>query len=298
MKALVVRAAAKVNLALEIVRRRSDGFHEISTVMSTVDLSDSVRISAHEGLAVHLDGAEARGIDASDDLAGRAAQAMAGEAGRKADVLIEVTKRIPVAGGLGGGSSDAGAVIRGLNEWWGLEWPAERLERVASKIGSDVPFFVHGGSAHCGGRGDVVEPLRDMKAVRMLILVPPVGQRPEKTARMYGALTPTDFSDGHRAKRMAQRIARGAPPPAADLRNSFEAVVERTDAELVACFSMFRGAGAPQLHLSGAGPAVFAFIQQDVKAQALRRDLEAVGARVFEVRTLGRADALAMTREE
>jgi 4-diphosphocytidyl-2-C-methyl-D-erythritol kinase len=160
-----------------------------------------------------------------------------------------------------------------------------------------VPFFVHCGTAHCTGRGEVVEPLRDLRPMRMLLLVPQVGESPGKTARRYRALEPRDFSDGHRTWRLAQRVARGAPPPTADLINTFEAVIERTDAELVAHYSMFRAAGAPQLHLSGAGPSVYALILEDARASALRRDLDAAGARVFEARTLRREDALAIERD-
>jgi len=294
---LTLRAPAKINLALEVVRKRQDGYHEIDTVITTLDLSDTVRVRSHNGLEVRLDGADARGIDAADDLAGRAAKAMASAAERDPDVLIEVTKHIPVAAGLGGGSTDAAAVIRGLNVLWDLGWSQRRLDDIAAKIGSDVPFFLHGGAAHCTGRGEHVEPLRDLKPLRLLLLVPATSEGPGKTARRYGALLPRDLSDGHRSWRLAQRIARGAPPPTADLVNSFEAVVERTDAELVAHYATLRSVGAPHLHLCGAGPTVYALVQEDVRAASLKRDLESTGTRVIEARTLGRQAALAITSE-
>jgi 4-diphosphocytidyl-2C-methyl-D-erythritol kinase len=127
--------------------------------------------------------------------------------------------------------------------------------------------------------------------------MPPVGPTPSKTARRFGALSRRDFTDGHRSWRLSQRIARGAPPPTNDLVNVFEAVIERTDAELVAHYASYRGAGAPQLHLCGAGPAVFFFVREGARAADLRRNLEAVGAQVFEARTLPRAQALAIERE-
>ncbi len=294
---LTLRAPAKINLALEIVRKRPDGYHEINTVLTTLDLSDTVRLRAHDQLEVRLEGPDARGIDPEDDLAGRAAKAMAKAAGRNPDVLIEVTKRIPTAAGLGGGSSDAAAVLRGLNVLWDLHWEAGHLESIAETIGSDVPFFIHCGAAHCTGRGERVDPVRDLKSLRLLLMVPAVSSGPNKTARRYGALIPQDFTDGHRAWRLAQRLARGAPPPTADLVNAFEAVLERTDAELVAHYAMLRSVGAPHLHLCGAGPTVYALVQEDVRAAALKRDLESTGARVIETRTLGREAALAITSE-
>ncbi len=118
---------------------------------------------------------------------------------------------------------------------------------------------------------------------------------PDKTARRYGALHPHDFSSGDRAKRLAARVARRAPPPTADLVNTFERVIERTEPELVAHYARYAQAGALRLHLCGAGPAVFLFIREDAKAQQLRRDFRAQGATVFETRTLGRAAATAVT---
>ena len=293
--ALRLSAPAKINLALEVVGRRDDGYHDIDTVMTTIDLADELRLRPHSELSVALQGPDARGIDAADDLAGRAARALAAAAGREPGVRIEVTKRVPAAAGIGGGSSDAAAVLRGLNRLWSLDWPVERLAAVGAELGSDVPFFVHCGAARCTGRGEVVEPLRDLKPpLRLLVLVPPVPEAPSKTARRFAALTPRDFTDGHRSWRLSQRLARGAPPPTNDLVNAFEKVVERTSAELVAHYAAYAAAGAPQLHLCGAGPSVYLFVREHARIADLRRALESAGARVFDARTLPRAQALAI----
>ena len=212
-------------------------------------------------------------------------------------MLIEVTKRVPVAAGLGGGASDAAAVLRGLNVLWGLDWPVERLTELAAALGSDVPFFLHGGTARCTGRGEVVAPLRDPPPLPLLLLLPPVEPPPDKTARRYRALTDPDFSRGQHAQRLARSIGRGAPPPARDLVNAFEAVVERSESELVAHYALYRATGGPQLHLCGAGPALYLLVPERARTAELRRDFEAAGARVFETRTLPRAAALAVTRD-
>ncbi len=290
-------APAKINLALEVLRKRPDGFHEVDTVMCTIDLADRVTIeprAAGAGIEVSLEGEYAAGIDPEGDLSRLAAIRVAEAAGRSPDLRITVEKRIPSPAGLGGGSSDAAAVIRGLSHLWQLEWPMSRLEAIASTVGSDVPFFLHGGTARCTGRGERVQPLRDVTPLRLLVLVPPVPSAGNKTARRYGALHPHDFTSGERAKRLAARIARKAPPPTTDLVNAFEAVIERTEPELVAHFARYGQAGAMQLHLCGSGPAVFLFIREDAKASELRRDFRAVGATVFEARTLGRAAATAI----
>ncbi len=292
-------APAKVNLVLEILGRREDGYHDLDTVMTTIDLADTVRLRPAPSLDVRLSGRYAGAVgDGERELAAEAARALAAAAGREPGVAIEVVKAIPVAAGLGGGSSDAAAVLRGLDRLWGLDWPLERLSEVAAAIGSDVPFFLHGGTARCRGRGERVEPLRDLRPLRLLVLLPPVPPRADKTASRFAALHPHDFSDGERAKRMAHRMERGAPPPASDLWNAFEAVVERTESELLAHYGAYaREVGGAPLHLAGAGPAVFLLAHERAKVAELRRDLEAAGADVFAVRTLPRAAALSIEEE-
>jgi len=287
-------APAKINLALEVTARRDDGYHDIDTVMTTIDLADRVTLRPASALTVTLSGPAATGIDAADDLAGRAAHALAAAAGHEPNVAIEVEKRIPSPAGLGGGSSDAAAVLRGLARLWRLDWPGERLVEVAAGIGSDVPFFLTGGAARCTGRGEIVEPLPDLAPLRLLILVPPVAPGEAKTAARYRALHPEDFSDGGSSWRLAQRLARNAPPPTNDLVNVFERVIERDEPELVAQYARYRSAGAPRLHLCGSGPAVFMFVREQAQRSRLRRDFERAGARVFVASTLGREPSLAV----
>ena len=292
-------APAKINLALEVLHKRPDGYHEIDTVMTTLDLADRVTLSerpAGAGLEVMLTGAFAAGIDVADDLGGRAARLLAEEVGRTPDLRIEIEKRIPSPAGLGGGSSDAAAVLRGLNALWALGLEADRLAAIGARVGSDVAFFIVGGTARCTGRGDRVEVLRDMRPLRMLILVPPVPAGEAKTARRYAALTPQDLTHGHVAQRLAHRIARNAPPPTNDLVNAFERVIERTQPELVAHYAAYGAAGAPRLHLCGAGPAVFMLVTEGAKIAELRRDFGATGATVIEARTLPRPAATKIER--
>ncbi len=294
-----VLAPAKVNLALEVIRKRPDGYHEIDTVMTTLDLTDRITITERApgaGLQVTLTGPYAAGIDPLDDLSGRAANRIAEAAGRAPDLDIRVEKRIPSPAGLGGGSSDAAAVLRGVNALWDLNWNSDHLAALGATIGSDVPFFVYGGVARCTGRGEVVEPLRDMRPLRMLILVPPVGGEPGKTAKRYAALHPHDFTDGHGSQRLAQRLARHAPPPTVDLTNAFERVIERTDPELLAHYALYGPAGALRLHLCGSGPAVFLLVTEGAKVAELRRDFAELGPTVIEAHTTPRGDALRVER--
>ena len=293
---LELAAPAKLNLALEVLGRRPDGYHEVDTVLTTIDLADRVRIRtrpAGSGLSVSLGGPHAPGIDPEDDLAGAAARALGEASGIAPDLDLRVEKRIPQPGGLGGGASDAAAVLRGLNALWRLGWPPERLASIAGDLGSDVPFFLLGGAARATGRGEIVEALPDPRPLSLLVLVPPVPAAPGKTAGRYAQLTERDFTDGARSRRLAHRLARRAPPPSGDLVNAFEGAVERSDPELVAHYAAYRQAGAPTLHLCGAGPAVYLLVPERAKRSELSEAFRARGALVLPARTLGRDAALA-----
>jgi 4-diphosphocytidyl-2-C-methyl-D-erythritol kinase len=290
--AVLAIAPAKINLALEILGRRDDGYHELETVITTIALADHVTVRPAAALQVTFAGPGAVAIASDVDLAGSAARALAAAAGRAPEVAIEIEKRIPVAAGLGGGAADAAATLRALDRLWTLGWPVARLAAVGAQVGSDVPALLHGGVTHCRGRGELVEPLRDLRPLRLLVIVPPVPVQAGKTARRFAAVEPRDWSGGDRARRLAHRVARGAPPPAADLVNAFEAVVERTAPELVAHYARYAQlAGGGRLHLCGAGPAAYLFVREDARVAELRRELEATGAQVFATATLGRTAA-------
>lgn len=297
---LQVRAPAKINLVLEVVSKRSDGYHEINSVLTTINLADELVLSPSptDGLQVHISGSHATGVDPNDDLSGRAALLLAEAAGRPPYIRIDVTKHIPVAAGLGGGSSDAAAVLRGLNHLWGLDWPIERLIDIGSELGSDVPFFLHGGTAHCTGRGEQVAPLPDVRPLRLLLLSPPLASLPDKTARRYQALTEQDFSLGEYSERLAKRVKKRAAPSTSELVNVFEAIVERTETELVAHYSSYRTAlSGHQVHLCGSGPTLYVLVQKNFQISELRHRLEGAGATVLEARTLPRQDALSLNND-
>jgi len=155
-RAVVLTAPAKVNLTLEVLGPRADGYHELASVFATIDLRDRVRVAPWRKLDVRI--APAVGAAAGDDLASRAVRALADASGRPALAHVRIRKRIPVASGLGGGSSDAGAVLNGLARAWRLD--GLDLTAIAARVGSDVPFFVSRAPyALVRGRGELVETL-------------------------------------------------------------------------------------------------------------------------------------------
>lgn len=172
VSALTVLAPAKLNLFLEVFFRRSDGYHEIVSVMETVSLYDRLRFwpAARGGIELRVTGRKVP--EGPENLVFRAAEEVRRKAGVRDGLRIELDKRIPAGSGLGGGSSDAAATLRALRSLWRLPWPDEELEALAASLGSDVPFFLSGGRALVRGRGETVEPLESKHRLYYAVLYP------------------------------------------------------------------------------------------------------------------------------
>ncbi len=170
---LRVRAPAKINLFLEVLARRRDGYHEIRTVMQAVSLYDELGFTLRADGEVALRGSGPDLPPAEDNLVVRAARLVQRKLGCRRGVEIRLSKSIPVGRGFGGGSSDCAATLRALNELWRLALGLKELEGLAAQLGSDVPFFLHGGSALCEGRGERVRPLPARGKFHYVLLVPP-----------------------------------------------------------------------------------------------------------------------------
>jgi 4-diphosphocytidyl-2-C-methyl-D-erythritol kinase len=278
-------APAKINWTLEVLGRREDGYHEVRTVMQAIDLCDELEIEPAEGLRLEVEGPHEV---SEDDLVLRAAALLDG-GGRGA--RIRLTKRIPVAAGLGGGSSDAAAALRGLNELWGLGHSSDRLAEIGAGLGSDVPFFLHGGTALVGGRGERVTPLPDAAGTWLVVLAPAI-QIADKTKRMYEALRPEHFSDGSRTAALVERMRNGEGVREEDLFNAFERAAYEVFEGLDAYREALLAAGAAGAHLAGAGPALFAPAREEAPARAMLSRLRAPGVEAFVVRTLTAAESL------
>ncbi|MFE7416651.1 4-(cytidine 5'-diphospho)-2-C-methyl-D-erythritol kinase [Rhodococcus sp. NPDC057529] len=157
---VVVRAPSKVNLHLAVGDLRDDGYHELKTVFQALSLGDTVSVVPAETLSVTVRGEDARVVPTdSGNLVWQAAEMLAAESGRRPDVEIAIDKGIPVAGGMAGGSADAAATLVGLNALWQLDLSREELDGFAAKLGSDVPFSLHGGTAVGTGRGERLLPV-------------------------------------------------------------------------------------------------------------------------------------------
>ena len=270
-----------MNLALEVLRRRADGYHEIATVMQTVDLSD--RLVLEEADDVELS-TSAPGVPSDErNLAVRAALALRTAAGSVRGVRITLDKRIPVAAGLGGGSTDAAAVLVGLNRLWGLRWPVARLAEVATGLGMDVPFFLHGGVAVATGRGEHVEPVAGGRLA--LVLVNP--RFAASTAEMYGRVTPAMYTDGERTRRLIGALrTRRATRVADSLYNGLEAAAMSAFPQIRQMRAALSAVGALGVLMSGSGPTVFGVARSFEHARQMRRRLLRGSWDCWAVRTL------------
>jgi 4-diphosphocytidyl-2-C-methyl-D-erythritol kinase len=277
---LVLRTAAKVNLTLEVLGKRADGYHEIATVMQAVDLSDRITLDDADDLQLQSTSAEVP--TDGRNLAFRAAAALREAAGIGRGVRIGLDKRIPVAAGLGGGSTDAAAVLLGLNRLWSLRWPLERLDDVAASLGSDVPFFLRGGAALATGRGETVEPLQGRSLA--LVLVNP--RFPASTAEMYGRLTPAMYSDGTATRALARSLRRGPARVAASLYNGMEAVASGVFPQIPRMRAALLAAGALGALMSGSGPTVFGVARSHEQARQIRARVARGSWECWAVRTL------------
>ncbi len=279
------RSYAKLNLHLEVLGRREDGFHELRTLFQTIDLWDELEVDlGGEGISIQVSGAELPTDERN--LAVRAA-VLFRRHWSGPGIRLALGKRIPLGGGLGGGSSNAAAVLMALCELGGVRPPAAHLEAVARELGADVPFFLHGGTALGTGRGDQIRRLEDPRPdVAIGVALPPVTVA---TGPVFAAYRPED-----RAPRRVPGPAVEAWAPALSELvgwNDLEATCLRLHPSLVAVYNALSVSGARSVRLSGSGAALFALFADDAEVDAAGRRLPA-GVRWFPVRALGRSEWL------
>src|SRR5438067_3688228 len=204
-KMCFVQAYAKINLTLDVLGRRPDGYHELRTLMQTIDLYDTLCLSITDENRVRVICTQPE-LNTADNLAVRAAEAVRQRLALSRGIVIELHKRIPLAAGLGGGSSDAAVVLLALQQWWQLPLSPTDLLMLAASLGSDVPFFLTGGLALCAGRGEQVRALvpRWPASMRWLVLVKPaIGV---STAAVFRALPASDYTDGTHSRAVYEAL--------------------------------------------------------------------------------------------
>jgi len=277
----VLRASAKVNLVLEVLGKRPDGYHELSTVMQAVDLFD--RLTVEAAATITLETSEPALPTDDRNLVVRAARLLQEAAGIKAGARIVLDKRIPLAAGLGGGSSDAAATLLGLNKLWGLRWRRERLVELAVKLGMDVPFFLGRGRALGTSRGEVLSALPGVGGYALVLVNPGMGL---STQEVYGRVPPGWRAESDGTKRMLDALKkRNVVRVAGALTNHLEHWVEPAMPVIGRMKAALFAAGALGAAMSGSGPTVFGLARSLDQARQIQRRVNRGGWSAWAVRT-------------
>lgn len=281
---LDTRAFAKINLSLEILGRRTDGFHEIVSVTQLISLADTVTVSAADTLSVE---SKPPLTDRAENIAGRAARALAEDVGCTPAVRVWIAKQIPVAAGLGGGSSDAAATLRLLDRLWQGRPGPGRLARIGAALGSDVPLFLGGGTSLIQGRGERVERLPSSRPFWVVLVCPALAPA-EKTRSLYQALTPSDFGTGETTRALADAIRQRGSIVDVPLVNSFDAAAAHIYPDFVELRAKVGTALGRPAHLTGAGPSLFATFASAAEARRAADRALALGHRTVVARSIAR----------
>jgi 4-diphosphocytidyl-2-C-methyl-D-erythritol kinase len=288
-RSIKLPAFAKINWGLHIFSKRADGYHEIDTVLQTVSLHDTIAFETTENSDICL-WCDDRSLPCNENnLVWRAAAALRERLSVSSGVKIRLEKRIPSEAGLGGGSSDAAATLTALASMWEIDRSADEFVRIAEALGSDVPFFLYGGTARATGRGDVIEPLADARETHLVIVKPNASI---STASAYNALNSAALTSSE-AKPILFRSQSSKFSDSFDLnalQNDFETTVFQLEPEIERAKNALLKSGAPAALLSGSGSAVFGiFENQNAQERAIQAIELETGWRAFPCKTVGRS---------
>jgi 4-diphosphocytidyl-2-C-methyl-D-erythritol kinase len=287
-RTLILRPPAKINLTLRVGPRRADGFHEVRTLMQSIAIGDTLALTARTGpLSLNVHGLGVP-IDRGN-LVWRAAELLwraSGRDGEPRDVHVHLDKTIPMAAGLGGGSADAAAALVGLNTIWSTRRTRAQLIDLAAELGSDVPFFLHGGTALCAGRGEEIYPVDDTARLGIIVVKPSIGVATADAYRWLDDDRQAGQDDLHRSS----ALDLGWPSGPIDVVNDLEGPVAKRQPVIAEILDACRHAGARAAAMTGSGSAVFAAFSEPAAKRAVRR-LRRPDWLVILTRTLTRREA-------
>ncbi|KKK36673.1 4-diphosphocytidyl-2C-methyl-D-erythritol kinase [Mesobacillus campisalis] len=286
---LLIKAPAKINLSLDVLHKRPDGYHEVEMVMTTIDLADRVELSLLEKDIIKITSHNRFVPDDQRNLAYQAALLLKERFNVKKGVSIMIEKMIPVAAGLAGGSSDAAAALRGLNKLWNLGLSLDELAALGAEIGSDVSFCVYGGTALATGRGEMIQELPPPPTCWVVLAKPFIGV---STAEVYRRLNIGGIRHPD-TEGMIQCIRdhdfRGV---CQNVGNVLEDVTLDLYPEVAQIKDQMKRFGADAVLMSGSGPTVFSLVEHDSRMHRIYNGLRGFCDQVFAVRMLGERHTL------
>ena len=266
MKTLRIEAPAKVNYRLDVLRKREDGYHDLRMVMQRIDLCDLIDITITDAPGITVTCNRTGVPDGPGNIAWRAADLLLKAAGREAGIAIEIVKRIPVAAGMGGGSSDGAAVLMGVNELLGLEFTDRRLMEIGVKLGADVPFFIFKKTALAEGIGDILSPVEHIPSAWLTIVNPNIHV---STAWVYQNLQLTSGPN----ENIIPRFYKSVSDICAILANDLESVTVKRYPIIAEIKERLYSAGAIGALMSGSGPTVFGLFDNEALARSAAEEL-------------------------
>lgn len=281
---LFEKAPAKINLSLDVLGKRDDGYHEVEMIMTTIDLSDRIELYPlkNDNIIVSL---ESRYVPNDErNLAFKAASAFKSMYNITDGVHIKIEKNIPVSAGLGGGSSDAAAVLRGLNRLWALNLPVEELAALGATIGSDVPFCVYNTTALAKGRGERIKRLPAPPSCWVILAKPDIGV---STRTIFQRLNTTTISHPNTNEMITALEAKSFTGMCNNMGNVLESVTLNLHPQVQQIKEMMQRAGAGGVLMSGSGPTIYGLVEQQGKAQRVYNGLRGFCQEVYIVRMLG-----------
>jgi 4-diphosphocytidyl-2-C-methyl-D-erythritol kinase len=286
---ILVKAPAKINLSLDVLHKRPDGYHEVEMVMTTIDLADRIELGLLEEDRIVIQSHNRFVPDDQRNLAYQAAHLLKERFNVKKGVVIGIEKTIPVAAGLAGGSSDAAATLRGLNKLWELGLSLDELAVLGAEIGSDVSFCVYGGTALATGRGEIIEHIPAPPTCWVVLAKPFIGV---STAEVYRRLN-VDKVQHPPTNRMIAAIEQGDfHEVCRSVGNVLEDVTLSLYPEVAQIKDQMKRFGADAVLMSGSGPTVFSLIEHDSRMHRIYNGLRGFCDQVFAVRMLGERHTL------
>jgi len=271
MRAIRIFAPAKLNLYLDVLEKRSDGFHNIETIFEKIDLKDEIIIK-EKGKGLKIKTAPSNCSQGRENIVYKAAHALFKEAGVKLNLDIEIKKQIPISAGLGGGSSDAASILKAINEIFKLGIPTKKLFSIARDIGKDVPFFMlNFPFAVAKGAGELLEKVNLNKSLFHILIKPSI---PLSTKLMYRRIDKCSFSTKpHSLKDALFALETSAKELEKNYYNIFERVLDRENIHINRVKAILADIGVKHSLLSGSGPTVFCLFENKEEARAVFRKI-------------------------
>ncbi|ASV67718.1 4-(cytidine 5'-diphospho)-2-C-methyl-D-erythritol kinase [Cytobacillus sp. FSL W7-1323] len=281
---LLVKAPAKINLSLDVLGKREDGYHEVEMIMTTIDLADRLELTLLDKDEIKIVSHNRFVPDDHRNLAYQAAHLLKNRFNVKQGVSIAIEKVIPVAAGLAGGSSDAAAALRGLNKLWQLGLTIDELAEIGAEIGSDVSFCVYGGTALATGRGELIQALPAPPTCWVILAKPFIGV---STAEVYRRLNKQGIKHPQTLAMIKAIEDQSYSDVCAHLSNVLESVTLKMHPEVNQIKEQMQRFGADAVLMSGSGPTVFGLAQHDSRMHRIYNGLRGFCDQVFAVRLLG-----------